>query len=106
MRKLILITAFVLAASVSVEAGETRGLVLASDEQPTTSIETAGTAEARTAATIPGATQSVAQPAAAETKAEAPKRHDSKSSKKTHARTWRDDEAKARRIAAKYGVYW
>jgi hypothetical protein len=77
MRKLILISAFVL-ASVSAQAGQGRGLVLASNDQPT----------------------------ATETKTEASKPYASKSAKKTHARTWRDDEAEARRIAAKYGVYW
>ncbi len=79
MRKLILISAFVL-ASMSAQAGQGRGLVLASNDQP--------------------------KPAATETKTEASKPYASKSAKKTHARTWRDDEAEARRIAAKYGVYW
>jgi hypothetical protein len=62
---------------MSAQAGQGRGLVLASNDQPT----------------------------ATETKTEASKPYASKS-KKTHARTWRDDEAEARRIAAKYGVYW
>ena len=85
MGKSILISAFVL-ASVSAQAGQGRGLVLASNDQPTaaTSAETA-------------------KPATTETKTEASKPYASNSSKKTHARTWRDD---ARRIAAKYGVYW
>jgi hypothetical protein len=98
MSKLILISAFVLAASVSVQAGPSRGLVLASNDQPTaaTGVETAKPAECQLAA----------QPTATETKAETSKPDASKSSKKTYARTWRDDEAKARRIAAKYGVYW
>jgi hypothetical protein len=97
MGKSILISAFV-PASMSAQAGQGRGLVLASNDQPTaaTSAETAKPAEA----------QPAAQPAATETKTEASKHHASNSSKKTHARTWRDDEAKARRIAAKYGVYW
>ena len=91
MRKLILISAFVL-ASVSAQSGQS--LVLASNEPPSaaTSAETAKAAEA--------------QPAATETKTEAYKPHTSTPSKKPHARTWRDDEAGARRIAAKYGVYW
>ena len=91
MRKLILISAFVL-ASVSAQAGQGPGL--ASNEQPTAAIgaETARPTEAK--------------PATTETKTEASKPFASNSSKKTHARTWRDDEAEARRIAAKCGVYW
>ena len=91
MRKLILISAFVL-ASVSAQAGQGRGL--ASNDQPTAAIS----AEA--------ARPTEAKPAATETKTEASKPYASKSSKKTHARTWRDRRAEARRIAAKYGVYW
>jgi hypothetical protein len=98
MRKLIVTSAFVLAASVSAQAGQSRGLVLASNDQPTatTSVETAKPAEC----------QPATQPIATETRAETSKPYASKSSEKTYARTWRDDEAKARRIAAKYGVYW
>jgi hypothetical protein len=94
MRKLILISAFVLAASVSAQAGQSRGLVLASNDEATA---TTGAETARPAG---------CQPAATGTKAETSKPYASKSSKKTYARTWHDDEAKARRIAAKYGVYW
>ena len=97
MGKSILISAFVL-ASVSAQAGQGRGLVLASNDQPTatTSVETAKPAEC----------QPAAQPTATQIRAETSKPYASKSSEKTYARTWRDDEAKARRIAAKYGVYW
>jgi hypothetical protein len=92
MRKLMLITAFVL-ASVSAQAGS-RGLVLAANEEP--------------AAVQPDAAKTDVK-ADAKTdcyKSDTSKTHYSKSSRKTYARTWRGDEAKARRIAAKYGVYW
>ena len=116
MRKLILISAFVLAASVSAQAGQSRGLILASNDDPVPSakVEAAKPAEAQPAETVQPAVQPApapTEPAKAETpKAETPKTetktHAAKSSKKPHAHSWRDDEAKARRIAAKYGVYW
>ena len=87
MRKLILISAFVL-ASVSAQAGQ--GLARLNDP----------------VGPAPRPPRRRKPDAATETKTEASKPHASKSAKKTHARTWRDDEAEARRIAAKYGVYW
>jgi hypothetical protein len=77
MRKLILISAFVL-ASVSAQAGESRGLVLAANDE-------VKVAEAAT-------------PQASKTQ--------SAKSSKTQTRRHETDEQKARRIAAKYGVYW
>jgi hypothetical protein len=76
MRKLILISAFVL-ASASVQAGESRSLVLAANDQPPAA------ASAQPAEVQPQATR-------ADVKAEASKR----------------ETSKARRIAARYGVYW
>jgi hypothetical protein len=111
MRKLILISAFVLAASVSAQAGQSRGLILASNDDHAASakVEAAKPAEAEPAATVQPAAASTepakAETPKAETKAET-KAHAVKPPKKTHAHSWRDDEAKARRIAAKYGVYW
>ncbi len=86
MRKLMLISAFVL-ASVSAQAGESRGLVLAANDEPqaTERVETAKPAEAQPEAAKPRATTSTAKPQV--------RRHES-------------DEAKARRIAARYGIYW
>jgi hypothetical protein len=87
MRKLILISAFVLAASASAQADQGRGLILASNDDHAVS------------ARVEAAKPVEAQPAETKTSAAKP-------SKKVHTRSWRDDEAKARRIAAKYGVYW
>ena len=94
MRKLILISAFVL-ASVSAQAGESRSLILAANDEPkaTEKVETAKPEEAKTDVKADTA------------KPEASKTHASRS-KKVHARHYEGDEAKARRIAAKYGVYW
>jgi hypothetical protein len=94
MRKLILISAFVL-ASVSAQAGESRSLILAANDEPkaTEKVETAKPEEAKTDVKADTA------------KPEASKTHASRS-KKVHARHYEGDEAKARRIAARYGVYW
>jgi hypothetical protein len=94
MRKLILISAFAAAsifASVSAQAGD-RSLILAANDAP---------AAAATAAPAPAPA-----PAEATTETAKPegKKHASKPQK--HARRYEGDEAKARRIAAKYGVYW
>ena len=95
MRKPVLISAFAfasIAASVSAQAGD-RNLILASNESP------AATSTATPAATsTPSAATDTAKPEAT--------KHASKPHK-SHARhTYEGDEAKARRIAAKYGVYW
>ena len=87
MHKLVLISAFLL-ASASAYAGDSRNMTLAAADE-TKAVET----------TKPQETQVQTQP-------EASKPQASKGSKKTHARHHEGDEAKARRIAAKYGVYW
>jgi hypothetical protein len=94
MRKLILISALLL-ASASAQAGESRSLTLAANEEPK-AIETVKPAE-------PAKVEETKTDTA---KADAPKAQASKPAKKTHARRYEGDEAKARRIAARYGVYW
>jgi hypothetical protein len=94
MRKLILISAFAAAsifASVSAQAGD-RSLILAANDAP-----------AAAAITAPAATPAPAE-ATTETAKPEGRKHASKPQK--HARRYEGDEAKARRIAAKYGVYW
>jgi hypothetical protein len=108
MRKLILISAFALAsvsASVSAQAGD-RSLILAANDTPA-----AATTTAPAATTTPAATTAPAEakPEAATTETAKPEATKKQASKpqKTHARhTYEGDEAKARRIAARYGVYW
>ena len=119
MRKLILISAFVL-ASVSAQAGESRSLTLAANDAPAAAekVETARPAEAqpeaaKSEATKSEATKSEAAKSEATTadvkadtaKPKASQKHASRS-KRVHARHYEGDEAKARRIAARYGVYW
>ena len=102
MRKLILISAFAAAsilasfsASVSAQAGD-RSLILAANDTP---------AAAATTAPAPAATtEAKPEAAATDTAKQDSKKHASKPQK--HARRYEGDEAKARRIAAKYGVYW
>lgn len=96
MRKLILISAFALAsisASVSAQADD-RSLILAANDTPAAASTTAP-AEATPEAAI----TDTAKPEG--------RKQASKSHSRTHARhTYEGDEAKARRIAARYGVYW
>jgi hypothetical protein len=94
MRKLILISAFLL-VSVSAQAGESRSLV-ANDEP------------AAATTTQPAEVQPEAAKAnvKAEAKPETSKTHASRPAKNIHVRGYEGDEAKARRIAARYGVYW
>jgi hypothetical protein len=112
MRKLILISAFVL-ASVSAQAGESRNMTLAANDE-TKAVETAKPEETK-------AQQSSAQDSKAQetstpqpspdvkadaAKPEGSKHHASRQAGKSHVRGYEADEAKARRIAARYGVYW
>jgi hypothetical protein len=118
MRKLILISALLL-ASASAQAGESRGLVLAA---------TTDTPAMTTADALPQPLPPVAKTdAKTETKTEA--RSDARADARTdaprqqanepsapalraakaraqQARRYGSDEAKARRIAAKYGISW
>ena len=89
MRKLILISALLL-ASASAQAGEARGLVLAVNDTPAVT-ETAKPEFAKP--------ETAAAPEAAQPQA-------SKPAKKVQAKRHESDEAKARRIAAKYGISW
>lgn len=88
MRKLILIAAFVSAsmlASASVQAGPDRNLTLAASDAPA-AVETAKPDE--TSATPEASTQPASRPA------------------NTRIVRRESDMQKARRIAARYGVYW
>jgi len=99
MRKLILISALLL-ASASAQAGESRSLTLAANDEPK-AIETVKPAEP--AKVDETKTETVKSDTA---KTDTSKAQVSKPAKQTHARRWEGDEAKARRIAARYGVYW
>lgn len=95
MRKLILTAAFIAVTIATAHAGQSRGLVLANADTP---------AQAQPAvAPAPAEAQqapSQAQPA------EPPRQQASRPTNRSHANRRESDEAKARRIAARYGVYW
>jgi hypothetical protein len=93
MRKLVLIAALLL-ASASAHAGESRGLVLAANDTP------AATDTATPAPAAPAATTDAPKPQADAVPA---KPASATPAKRAHRES---DEAKARRIAARYGVYW
>jgi hypothetical protein len=113
MRKFILISALLL-ASASAHAGPSsdRGLVLAAADTPAaTTTDTAQPAAEPTAQPLPPATDSAkdgakdgAKDSAKPQIADAPKPRASKP--RSQARRYEGDEAKARRIAAKYGISW
>jgi hypothetical protein len=93
MRKLILISAFVL-ASISAQAGDSRGLLLAANDEVKVAEAATPQQATATATSTDGA------------KPQASSSQPAKSSKKAQARRRETDEQKAHRIAAKYGVYW
>jgi hypothetical protein len=92
MRKLILISALLL-ASASAQAGQSRGLMLAANDTPAATTDTAQP--------LPPVSQTDTQkPQASEpAKPQASRPH-------AQGRHYEGDEAKARRIAAKYGISW
>jgi hypothetical protein len=103
MRKLILISAFVL-ASVSVQGVEARELILAASDAP----PAAATAAAPAPATPAPATATTATPAApAATADTAPPQASRKQISRPQPLVRREtNEQKARVIAARYGISW
>ena len=95
MRKLVMITALLL-ASASAHAGESRGVVLAANDAP------AATDAAALPLAAPAATTDAPKPQADAAQA---KPGAARPAKRSTAHR-EGDEAKARRIAARYGVYW
>ena len=98
MRKFILISALLL-ASASAQASEPRGLTLASNEEPT-SVEKIESVKLEVA-------KADVKPEAS--KPETSKPRASKPAQKAYARTYQGhggDEARARTIAARYGISW
>ncbi len=112
MRKLILISALLAASTSFALAGESRSLSLASTAvtepakpiaQVSMQLAQAATAPTETAAPapLPAATTATTTEPKADTRTTETK--PAKTAKKVRRE---GDEAKARRIAAKYGVYW
>lgn len=93
MRKLILASALLL-ASASAHAGASRGLVLAATDAP------AATDAARPLPPV-STTETPKAKAAAPERPQA-----SRPGRRVQARRFEADEAKARRIATRYGITW
>jgi hypothetical protein len=93
MRKLILISAALLLASVSAQAEQIQGLALAAADTP---------AATDTPRPLPPVTQNNDAPKPQATDTARPRA----SRARSQARDYSSDEAKARRIAAKYGISW
>jgi hypothetical protein len=106
MRKLILISAFVL-AFVSVQAVEARELILAASDAPATAAPVPATVTPAAAAATPAAaTATPTAPAAtADTAPPQASRKQASRSKNTLVRR-ETNEQKARLIAARYGISW
>jgi hypothetical protein len=113
MRKLILISALVL-VSATAQAGQSRGVIVASNDERIESVQP----EAAKADVKPEASQSAtdaAKPEAPTTATETPKpvtevskpvRKASKPASTVHAHNYASQEARARSIAARYGISW
>ncbi|MCS3453051.1 MULTISPECIES: hypothetical protein [Bradyrhizobium] len=97
MRKLILVSAFVLAAVATAHADQSRGLVLANAEAPAQAQPAVAPAQGEAQR---ASSQAQAQPV------EPPRQQASRPVTRSHVRHRESDEAEARRIAARYGVYW
>ena len=102
MRKFLLISALVL-ASATAQAGQTRGLILASNDTPNSGerIESVQPDQPKADASTP-ATEA-AKPVA---EASTPVTKVSRPAHKAHTDNYASEEARARRIAARYGVSW
>jgi hypothetical protein len=96
MRKLALISALLL-ASVSAQAGESRGLVLASSDASST---------AGIAAPLPPIKKSVQVKEPRQVVATPTRPLPPTSARQVRAGRYAAQEAKARRIAARYGIHW
>jgi hypothetical protein len=107
MRKFVLISiSALLLASASAHAGPTsdRGLVLAAADTPAATAPGTDTAQPAAQPLPPATETDAAKDTAKPQTADAPKPRASKP--RSQARRYEGDEAKARRIAAKYGISW
>jgi hypothetical protein len=102
MRKLVLITALLL-ASASAHAGQSRDLILAANDTPAATDTAAPAAPVPATTAAPAATSDAPKPQADAAPA---KPAAAKPVKRASAHGYQSDEAKARSIAARYGVYW
>jgi hypothetical protein len=111
MRKFILISALVL-ASATAQAGQSRGLILASNDTPNSGerIESVQPdqpkAEVKPEASRPEASNPVTEVAKPATEVSKPVVKAARSAHKAHSENYASEEARARSIAARYGISW
>jgi hypothetical protein len=107
MRKLILISVFVL-ASAAAQAGQPRGLIVAANDTPNSGERIESTQPDTAKADVtPDASKPVTEVAKPATEVAKPvKTAASKSTHKSYDRNYASEEARARSIAARYGVSW
>jgi len=115
MRKLILISALVL-ASATAQAGESRGLILASNDTPNSGerIESVQPdqpkaevkPEVKPEASMPEASKPVTEVAKPATEVSKPVVKAARPAHKAHSESYASEEARARSIAARYGISW
>jgi hypothetical protein len=108
MRKLVLISVFVL-ASAAAQAGQPRGLIVAANDERIESVQP----DQPKADVKPEVSKPVTEAPKPVTEAPAPAKEVSKPVKKAskpastdHVRNYASEEARARSIAARYGVSW
>jgi hypothetical protein len=108
MRKFILVSILVL-ASAAAQAGQSRGLVLAANDEQSQSLQP----EQPKADVQPEASKPVADTSKPATEASSPAKEDAKPVRKasrpvhrSRERGYASEEAEARSIAARYGVSW
>jgi hypothetical protein len=108
MRKLILVSILVL-ASAAAQAGQSRGLIVAANDERIESVQP----DQPKADVQPQASKPVTETPKPVTDAPTPAKEVSKPARKAsrpastvHVRDYESEEARARRIAARYGISW
>jgi hypothetical protein len=110
MRKLILISALVL-VSAAAQAGQSRGLIVASNDERIESVrpdqpKADVKPEASQPATVTEAPKAATEAPKPATEVSKPVRKASRSDSTVHVRNYASEEARARSIAARYGISW
>jgi hypothetical protein len=106
MRKLILISVFVL-ASAAAQAGQPRGLIVAANDTPNSGERIESTQPAPAQADVaPEASKPVTEVSKPEKAVVKPVKTASRPTHKSYERNYAGEEAEARSIAARYGISW
>ena len=101
MRKLVLISVFVL-ASAAAQAGQSRGLIVAANDERIESVQP----DQPKADVKPEVSKPVTEAPAPAKEVSKPVKKASRPASTDHVRNYASEEARARSIAARYGVSW